>query len=143
MEWVAVSNSPAELGTQQSSLFPVAIAFLWGPDDLLRSDALATFLNCTAPSQETNISVINQEVPRAGLNTPAFFLAKCSQFSRKGLKVTEGLDSLYQVATKLMKPWMSLTRQGAQQLRTPLSPLSVEQTMPRSWGQLQKTNVQV
>lgn len=86
-----MSNSPAELGTQQSSLFPVAIAFLWGPDDLPRSDALATFLNCTALSQETNISVINPEVSRAGLNTPAFFSAKSSPFSRIGAKVNGGI----------------------------------------------------
>lgn len=65
-----MSNSPAELGTQQSSFFPVAIAILWGPDDLPRSDAFATFLNCTALSPETNISVINHEVSKAGLTVP-------------------------------------------------------------------------
>lgn len=85
MEWVALSNNPVELGTQQSSPFPVAIAFLWGPDDLRRSHALATFLNCTALSQEANISVINPDVSRAESWThqdPAFSSARKPTFIR-------------------------------------------------------------
>lgn len=94
MEWMALSNNPVGLGTEQSSLFPVALAFLWGPDDPQRSDALATFLNCTALSQETNISVIGPEVSRAEswpYQDPVCFSAKNPKFIRIRPEINGGV----------------------------------------------------
>lgn len=132
MEWAALSHHPMGLGTQQSSLSPVAVALLWGPDDLLRSDALATFLNCTAPSPGTNISVISPDVPRAEPwrhQDPAFSSVREPTFISIRPDVNRG-TGLAPACHQLTDPWKARSPDSIfMGPRPPLSHLPVGRTV--------------